>query len=131
MPCSRSVLTLPIAQCGNNFRIQILAEPLVRGILWLLVTLELKGQSFPEDLFFSPCPWRATVNFMNTWDSSVNFKLYLHLSSSHMQSTVLWKEENEPCIEFWTEGKAALLNKSILLQRVLKSLCQPVISIKV
>lgn len=54
MPCSRSVLTLPIAQCGNNFRIQILAEPLVRGILWLLVTLELKGQSFPEDLFFPP-----------------------------------------------------------------------------
>lgn len=64
----------------------------------LLVTLELKELSFPD--FFFPVPGAATRNFMNTWDSSVSFKLYPGLSPSHMQSTgVLWKEEDGLYIE--------------------------------
>lgn len=68
--------------------------------MWLLVTVELKEWSFPEDFFFS-CPWAVAVDFMNTWDSCVSCKLYPGLSPSYIQSVgVLWKEQNGLYIEF-------------------------------
>lgn len=54
-----------------------------------------------QKIFFSPVLGQQQWIFMNTWDSSVTFKLYPGLSPSHIKSTgVLWKEQNGLYIEF-------------------------------
>lgn len=76
-----------------------------------------------SQISFSPILWQQQwISW--THGTVLSFKLYPGLSPSHIQSMgVLWKEENGLYIEFWTEGKAALLFRFILLQRVCKSLC--------
>lgn len=64
-----------------------------------------------QKIFFSPVLGQQQWIIMNTWDISVSFKLCPGLSPSHMKSMgVLWKEQNGLYIEFWTEGKAALIS---------------------
>lgn len=126
MLCSCSALALPTAKCRSSFRIKMLAKPLLRKIMWLLVTVELKERSFPEDFFFSPVlgqqQWILWTHGTVVWVAN-----YILVSSPDISKVWEFCGRSRMDSILNSEGKPALLFRSLLFQRVCKSLCQPAI----